>query len=78
MLPECSRGFESVANFSIESDSPVRLDWLTNKSFDSTMRTSAGIMSPADSITTSPGTSSSLLVSSPGVPPLLAVPARTT
>ena len=35
-------------NFSIGSLSPVKLAWLTNKSFASKIRTSAGIMSPAD------------------------------
>src|SRR6516165_8796759 len=40
--------------------SPVRADWLMNKSLASSKRRSAGIMSPADSRTMSPGTSDSI------------------
>ena len=47
-----------VSNFSTGSDSPVRLDWMMNRSFEERMRRSAGIMSPAESCTMSPGTSS--------------------
>lgn len=46
--------------FSIGSDSPVSDDWLTKRSLVSMTRTSAGIMSPAASVTMSPGTSSSI------------------
>ena len=49
--------------FSIGSDSPVSDAWLTNKSLASTIRTSAGIISPAAILTTSPGTSSVMLIS---------------
>ena len=49
--PRCSE------NFSTGSDSPVIADWLTNRSLADSSRMSAGIMSPADSSTTSPGTS---------------------
>ena len=50
-------GPRSVSNFSIGSDSPVSEPWITNRSLAETTRTSAGIMSPAASLTTSPGTS---------------------
>ena len=49
--------------FSTGSLSPVRLDWLINRSFASRMRTSAGIISPADRCTISPTTSSSIGIS---------------
>jgi len=47
-----SRGLFTVlvevsANFSTGSLSPVRADWLTNRSFAWRIRTSAGTMSPA-------------------------------
>ena len=51
-------------NFSTGSDSPVSDAWLTNRSFDSMMRMSAGIMSPAARQTTSPGTNSVISTSS--------------
>ena len=54
--------------FSIGSDSPVREDWLTNKSFASMIRMSAGIMSPAAIMTISPGTRSVMLISSSWLP----------
>ncbi len=44
------------ANFSTGNDSPVRLAWMRNRSLQASSRTSAGIMSPAASSTTSPGT----------------------
>ena len=47
-----------TSNFSTGSDSPVRMDWLMNKSLDCSRRTSAGTMSPAHKRMTSPGTSS--------------------
>ena len=43
-------------NFSTGSDSPVMADCATNKSRAVSTRQSAGIMSPADSATKSPGT----------------------
>ena len=46
----------SAANFSTGNDSPVRLAWMRNRSLHDSNRTSAGIMSPAESSTTSPGT----------------------
>ena len=54
--------------FSIGSDSPVSDDWLTKRSLVSMTRTSAGIMSPAASVTMSPGTSSSIGSSSTSRP----------
>lgn len=48
----------SSANFSTGSDSPVIAAWLTNRSLACSTRQSAGIMSPADRRTTSPGTRS--------------------
>ncbi len=45
-------------NFSTGIDSPVRVPWLTNRSLVVSSRTSPGIMSPAESLTTSPGTRS--------------------
>ena len=47
----CWRG-----NFSTGIDSPVIAAWLTNRSLAQSTRQSAGIMSPADSTTRSPGT----------------------
>ena len=47
-----------VALFSTGSDSPVKAACATNRSLAVRMRQSAGIMSPADSSTTSPGTRS--------------------
>ena len=43
--------------FSTGNDSPVSVAWMMNKSLAAISRTSPGIMSPADSFTTSPGTS---------------------
>jgi len=45
-------------NFSTGSDSPVSVPWLTNRSFADRIRTSPGIMSPADRLMMSPGTRS--------------------
>ena len=45
-------------NFSIGSDSPVRLPWLTKRSLQDRIRTSPGIMSPAANWIMSPGTRS--------------------
>ncbi len=52
------------ANFSTIADSPVRADWLTNKSLAFRIRTSAGIISPAERTTISPGRRSAILISS--------------
>ncbi len=49
----------AVVNFSTGLDSPVREAWSTNVSFVSKNLTSAGTMSPDDSLRRSPGTSSS-------------------
>ena len=51
--------WQTAPDFSTGSLSPVRLDWLRNRSFARRMRTSAGSMSPADSDTMSPTTISS-------------------
>ena len=59
-------------SFSTGSLSPVRDDWLMNKSFASIMRTSAGIISPADRWTISPATASSSGIS------FFACPSRST
>src|SRR6516162_3880615 len=56
-LISCWYGWQ---NFSAGMASPVRADWLMNKSLASSKRRSAGIMSPADSLTMSPGTSNSI------------------
>jgi hypothetical protein len=48
------------AIFSSGIASPVSVDWLMNRSFAEINLRSAGIMSPADSNTTSPGTSCSI------------------
>ena len=45
-----------VSYFSTGIDSPVNTAWLTNRSLDSIKRISAGIISPADNNTISPGT----------------------
>ena len=58
-------------NFSTGSDSPVRLPWLTKRSFEDSSRTSPGIMSPAASLMMSPGTKSRSGISR-------AAPSRTT
>ncbi len=58
-------------NFSIGSDSPVRLPWLTKRSLAVSIRTSPGIMSPAANWIMSPGTRSRSGIS-------LALPSRTT
>ena len=47
-----------ASNFSTGMDSPVRLAWMMNRSLLESSRRSAGIMSPADRRTMSPGTSS--------------------
>ena len=59
--------------FSTGSLSPVRLAWLTKRSFASIILTSAGIMSPAERWTMSPTTTSSMGISSRGAPFLLTV-----
>ena len=46
--------------FSTGSASPVSADWATNRSLAASSRTSAGIMSPAERYTMSPGTNSSM------------------
>ena len=51
-----SAGRVSTSNFSTGKDSPVSELCMTNRSFAPTIRTSAGIMSPAASLTMSPGT----------------------
>ena len=43
--------------FSTGMDSPVRVAWMTNRSLADRSRTSPGTMSPAESLTMSPGTS---------------------
>ncbi len=59
-----SRSWTSVATyFSTGSDSPVNEDWFTNKSFAQIKRASAGIISPVDRLTISPGTISSIGIS---------------
>ena len=55
--------FFSTSNFSTGKLSPVSEPWITNRSFATTMRTSPGIMSPAASLTTSPGTSCETAIS---------------
>ena len=55
--------FLSTSNFSTGKLSPVSALWVTNRSFAATMRTSAGIMSPAASSTMSPGTSCETAIS---------------
>mmetsp|Transcript_37512 Transcript_37512/g.87391 ORF Transcript_37512/g.87391 Transcript_37512/m.87391 type:complete len:373 (-) Transcript_37512:1648-2766(-) len=47
---------QAWANFSAGMASPVRADWLMNRSLASISRRSAGTISPADKRTTSPGT----------------------
>ena len=59
--------------FSIGMDSPVSMAWLTNKSLAVSSRTSAGIMSPAERQTMSPGTRVEI-----GVSWGLVIPARST
>ena len=54
---------QACANFSTGIASPVSADWLMNRSLVSSSRRSAGIMSPADSRTMSPGTSVSIGIS---------------
>ena len=56
---KASRWGRASPSFSTASLSPVRADWLTNKSLAPRMRRSAGIMSPAERCTRSPTTSSS-------------------
>ena len=51
-------GGTGASDFSTGIDSPVRLDWMRNRSLAAISRTSAGIMSPAESLTKSPGTTS--------------------
>ena len=62
-----------LGTFSTGSLSPVRLAWLTNRSFVSMMRTSAGIMSPADRWMMSPTTTSSMGTSCFGASSLVTV-----
>ena len=63
----------ACAYFSAGMASPVKADWLTKKSFASSSRKSAGIMSPADNRTISPGTNVSIGISSKSAcPPVLA------
>ena len=50
----------AAATFSSGIASPVSAAWLTNRSFAEISRRSAGIMSPADNRTMSPGTSCSI------------------
>ncbi len=50
-------------NFSTGWDSPVKADWATKVSLVVRKRTSAGSMSPADSRIISPGTTSSMGIS---------------
>lgn len=52
------RSWCSGSYFSTGMASPVRADWVTNRSRDSISRKSAGIRSPADSNTMLPGTNS--------------------
>ena len=52
-----SAGVEGCACFSTGKDSPVSGAWFTNRSFAAITRRSAGIRSPADRWTMSPGTS---------------------
>ncbi len=68
---ELTAFFSASGNFSTGSDSPVRLPWLTKRSFEASTRTSPGIMSPADSLIMSPGTRSRSGIS-------LAAPSRRT
>ena len=63
--------------FSTGSDSPLSIDWLTNRSRDSSRRTSAGTRSPAARKMMSPGTSSSMAISS-CAGPMLPGPRRST
>jgi len=55
-LGDLSDGLGSISNFSTGNDSPVSEPSMMKKSLAATIRTSAGIMSPAASFTTSPGT----------------------
>ena len=59
--------------FSTGALSPVKLAWLTNRSLASRMRTSAGIISPADRRTTSPTTRSSMGISDSAPPSRITV-----
>src|ERR1035438_9452344 len=61
-----------LCNFSTGKLSPVSDPWMMNRSFAATIRTSPGIMSPAASLTTSPGTSPETAISW-GVPSRKAV-----
>ncbi len=63
--------------FSTGNDSPLRIDWLIKRSRDASRRTSAGTRSPAARKTTSPGTSSSMGISS-CTAPILPGPRRNT
>ena len=55
--PRSAASRTAPADFSTGSDSPVRIDWLTNRSLAERRMTSAGTMSPADRWMMSPGTS---------------------
>ena len=59
-----SDSVQVAGTFSTGSLSPVRPDWLTNRSLAERIRTSAGIMSPAERCTMSPTTRSSMGISS--------------
>ena len=73
MAIEVPRPWYSISTgsavFSTGSLSPVSAAWVTNRSLAVMMRTSAGIMSPAESFTMSPGTTSSMGISRPASPP---------
>jgi len=56
-MGDLSGGPVSTSNFSTGNDSPLSEPWMTKRSLAATIRTSAGIMSPAASFTMSPGTS---------------------
>ncbi len=62
-MADFSATLPSASYFSTGMDSPVRIAWLTNRSFDDNSRTSAGIMSPAPRWTMSPGTRSAIGIS---------------
>ena len=62
-MADFSATLPRASYFSTGMDSPVRIAWLTNRSFDDNSRTSAGIMSPAPRWTMSPGTSSAIGIS---------------
>ena len=61
--PEDHRLGPGIADFSTGIASPVSAASFKNRSLAASTRRSAGIMSPAESLTTSPGTSSSIGIS---------------